>query len=71
MPPDRLAEIRAGGSGVGLRGMQERLRQFGGEVSIESTGSGTSVAVSIPAPKEVRATEPEPFRTARVLSSSL
>ena len=28
--PDRLAEIRAGRSGVGIRGMQERLRQFEG-----------------------------------------
>ena len=69
--PERLAEIRKGGSGVGIRGMQERLRQFGGELSIESNGSGTSVIASIPVPKEVPATEPEPFQTAGVLSQSL
>jgi two-component system, NarL family, sensor kinase len=71
IPPERLAEIRTGGSGVGIRGMQERLRQFGGELSVESNGSGTSVIVSIPVPKEVPATEPEPFQTAGVLSQSL
>jgi PAS domain S-box-containing protein len=71
IPPERLAEIRTAGSGVGIRGMQERLRQFGGELSIESNGSGTSAIVSIPVPKEVPATEPEPFQTAGVLSQSL
>ena len=29
IPPDRLAEIRAGRSGVDIRGMQEHLHQFG------------------------------------------
>ena len=53
IPPERVSEIRAGGSGVGIRGMQERLRQFGGEMSIESTGSGTSVTAVLPIPKEV------------------
>ena len=57
IPPDRLAEIRAGGSGVGIRGMQERIRQFGGDMSIESNRCGTRVTVNIPVPKEVRATE--------------
>ncbi|MGA8622808.1 MAG: PAS domain S-box protein [Candidatus Sulfotelmatobacter sp.] len=62
--PERLAEIRSGGSGVGIRGMQERLRQFGGEINIESNGSGTSVIVIIPSAKKVRATEAEPFQAA-------
>ncbi len=64
IPPDRVAEIRAGGSGVGIRGMRERLRQFGGDMSIESNGFGTRVTVNIPLPKEVRATEAEPFQAA-------
>jgi len=28
--PEQLAEIQSGRSGVGIRGMQERLRHFGG-----------------------------------------
>ena len=62
--PERLAEIRSGGSGVGIRGMQERLRQFGGMMTVDSNGSGTSVSVSIPLPKEIHATEAEPFQAA-------
>ena len=62
IPPERLAEIRSGGSGVGIRGMQERLRQFGGDMSIESNGSGTRVVARIPIPKEVRSTDNEPLQ---------
>lgn len=35
-------------SGVGLRGMRERVRQLGGEMQIRSSGSGTSVVVLLP-----------------------
>ena len=35
-------------SGVGVRSMKERLRPFGGDVSIESTGSGTTVRAVLP-----------------------
>jgi PAS domain S-box-containing protein len=46
---DRLAAIRDKGAGVGLRGMRERVRPFGGEVRIDSqVGSGTRVVVNIP-----------------------
>jgi signal transduction histidine kinase len=50
--PRRLAEIQSFGSGVGIRGMRERLRQFRGELKIQSNGSGTCVSVSIPVPNE-------------------
>lgn len=41
----------------GLRGIQERVAHFGGEVKISSTpGQGTTVAVSIPHPGEETAT---------------
>jgi PAS domain S-box-containing protein len=47
--PDRLAAIRDKGAGVGLRGMRERVRPFGGEVRIDSQlGTGTRVVVNIP-----------------------
>jgi signal transduction histidine kinase len=57
MSPGRLLEIQSHGSGVGIRGIRERIRQFHGEMKIESNGSGTSVIVSIPMPKEVRSTD--------------
>jgi PAS domain S-box-containing protein len=51
IPADRLAEIQSRGSGVGIRGMQERVRQFNGKMTIHSDPSGTQISVSIPIPK--------------------
>lgn len=51
IPAERLAEIRSGGSGVGIRGMQERMRQFGGEIKIEAAASGTQILAILPVPK--------------------
>lgn len=48
MAPGRLAAIRSGGSGVGIRGMRERLHQLRGELKIESSNGGTSVFATIP-----------------------
>jgi PAS domain S-box-containing protein len=48
MSPQRLAEIQSHGTGVGIRGMRERVRQFRGDLVIESTGSGTRVSASLP-----------------------
>jgi signal transduction histidine kinase/DNA-binding response OmpR family regulator len=48
--PHRLLEIQSGGSGVGIQGIRERLRQFEGEMKIESEKGGTRISVSIPAP---------------------
>ena len=42
-------------TGVGLRGMRERVRQIGGSLQIQSNGNGTSVLVVLP----VRATDGE------------
>lgn len=35
-------------SGVGFRGMQERLKAIGGRLAVHSNGTGTSVVVTIP-----------------------
>ncbi len=48
MSPQRLAEIQSHGSGVGIRGMHERVRQFHGDLVIESDGSGTRIYASVP-----------------------
>jgi PAS domain S-box-containing protein len=62
--PERLSEIQAHGSGVGIRGIRERIRQFHGEMKIESNGSGTSVVVNIPMPREARPADSEPLQAA-------
>jgi signal transduction histidine kinase len=48
MSPERMAEIQSGRSGVGIRGMRERLRQFEGTMNIESDSSGTRIFAIIP-----------------------
>ena len=50
--PGALRKILGGGSGVGICGMRERLRQFGSELQIESSERGTRVFVTIPIAKE-------------------
>ncbi len=64
MSPSRLAEIQSRGSGVGLRGIRERLRQFHGEMSIQSNSSGTRVLVNIPIPKVRQSTGVESVEAA-------
>ncbi len=50
----RLAEIQSQGSGVGIRGMRERARHFGGHMMIESNKNGTKISFQFPAPKHSR-----------------
>jgi PAS domain S-box-containing protein len=51
---DRLAEIQSGRAGVGIRGMQERMRRFEGKLSLASDESGTRVLAQIPMPHASR-----------------
>lgn len=67
MSAQRLADIQSGGSGVGIRGMRERLSQFKGEMRIESDNTGTRVFVSIRIPNSTPgedAPNTEPIQTA-------
>ena len=48
MSPERLNQVRSGGSGVGIRGMRERIGQFQGSMQIDSDPTGTKVSVVIP-----------------------
>jgi signal transduction histidine kinase len=66
MSEEDLRKLREGGSGigVGLRGMRERLRQFRGDLKIESNGSGTRVLVRIPAPQDTVAEFAQPLQPA-------
>ena len=53
--PDTLIRIKSSCSGVGIRGMGERIRHFGGMLEIDSTGAGTKVSVKFPVPKDAPA----------------
>jgi len=44
----RLQELHAARAGVGVRGMEERLRQFGGTLNVSSDSSGTRVTGMLP-----------------------
>jgi PAS domain S-box-containing protein len=46
--PERLLEIQSQGAGVGIRGMRERILQFGGEMKVQSNGRGTKVSITLP-----------------------
>jgi PAS domain S-box-containing protein len=50
IPAEKLAQIQSQGSGVGIRGMRERVRQFDGEMKIESSQSGTKMLMKLPVP---------------------
>jgi signal transduction histidine kinase len=50
IPLDKQVALRSDRAGVGFRGMQERLRQFGGNLDIQSDGKGTSVTARLPLP---------------------
>ena len=53
IPPEITEKLSSGDSfGLGIRGMRERLRQFGGRLDVESDGDGTLVTAALPARKE-------------------
>jgi signal transduction histidine kinase/DNA-binding response OmpR family regulator len=47
--PEKLASIRTKGSGVGFRGMNERVRQLKGKMQVQSGDGGTRITVTLPA----------------------
>jgi signal transduction histidine kinase len=52
IPPERLSEIQSHGEGVGvgIRGMRERVRHFGGAMDIQSKGRGTKISFVLSVP---------------------
>src|ERR1700730_738199 len=50
IPPETVSNFQANipTLGVGISGMRERIRELGGQMNIQSTGSGTTVEVSLP-----------------------
>jgi signal transduction histidine kinase len=41
------------GVGVGIPGMRHRLKQLGGELSVDSNGGGTTVTATVPVRRAV------------------
>jgi PAS domain S-box-containing protein len=61
MPAETQTNLGSGKlSGVGLRGMSERLRQMGGHLEITSNGTGTQVLARLP----IELSAPKPTATA-------
>lgn len=54
IPPEKLEKVHGNVSalGVGVAGVWERVRQFGGELEINSNSRGTTVMVIVPLPEE-------------------
>jgi two-component system NarL family sensor kinase len=48
IPADKLDLIRRGRSGIGFRGMTERVRYLGGNLEIQSSNAGTIVIAAVP-----------------------
>jgi len=48
IPKSKQLELSSNRTGVGFRGMRERLRQFGGELHIQSDNGGTLVRAMLP-----------------------
>jgi two-component system NarL family sensor kinase len=49
LAPGLSSQDWMGAPGVGLRGMNERMRQLGGRLELASTGEGTTLTAVIPA----------------------
>jgi PAS domain S-box-containing protein len=60
MSPTKAIALKTGGSGVGLRGMRERLAQVGGDLTLQSDGNGTLVTAILPLDGARRNAKPEP-----------
>jgi signal transduction histidine kinase len=63
IPPERLSQIQLQGSGVGLRGMRERVRHFAGEMNIRSNSAGTNISFKFPLPHTRRSINDEQDET--------
>jgi len=60
IPSELHSKISSGeSSGVGLRGIRERLRQFGGRLDIHSKQDGTEIVAILPAPAAAPINKPE------------
>ncbi len=50
---EKLTGIQLQGAGVGISGMRERVRHFGGQMDIQSKGTATKISFMLPLPMNV------------------
>jgi signal transduction histidine kinase len=62
-------ERTGAGSGVGLAGIRERMKELGGDFTISSTSEGTTLCSAIPLPSEKNNIHAEPTRVREVQAS--
>src|SRR5579872_762660 len=55
IPKEKQSTLSSSGSGVGIRGLRERLRHLGGTLEIRSSDEGTVVIVTVPVRQEADA----------------
>jgi signal transduction histidine kinase len=65
IPAEKLEAFQSTGSGmgIGLAGMQDRVREQGGKLEIASTPSGTTVTATLPANPAQSSTSPQEQKT--------
>lgn len=49
---EKLVDIQSQGPGVGIRGIREWVRHFGGQMDIQSNREGTKISFKFPLPKD-------------------
>lgn len=58
IPLEKQLELSSSSrTGVGFRGMRERLRQLGGSLEIRSDNAGTAVTATLPLPDSMTSEE--------------
>jgi PAS domain S-box-containing protein len=72
IPGDVYEKISSGESfGLGIRGIRERLRQFGGQLDIRSDAGGTLVCATLPhGERDTSEDEPQPVETPAIESAT-
>jgi len=51
--PEQIVSLRPGSIGVGIGGMRQRAKEFGGELRMQSAAPGTIVEVTIPVTPDI------------------
>jgi len=67
---DRITELRSGAPGVGIRGMSERAKELGGQLSVTKAHPGTLLEVTIPLPTSVSSRSQRPEEKPTVSETS-
>jgi signal transduction histidine kinase len=58
IPQNKLQLLSSSsGTGVGISGMRERLKQLGGDLEIQSGAGGTTLTAVLPIPRQVAAAD--------------